>query len=85
MDTTSLIGMLAAIGTTLSFIPQAIKVIRTRDTKSISLWMYLLLSIGVALWLIYGVLKKDPSIIAANAVTLFFALIIFCYKVNEKV
>ncbi len=84
MDPTALIGIIAAIGTTVAFIPQALKVIRTRDTKSISLLMYLIFSIGVGLWMIYGILKRDPPIILANAVTLVFAIIIFWFKLTEK-
>ncbi|MBN1575862.1 MAG: SemiSWEET transporter [Chitinispirillaceae bacterium] len=79
-----MIGSVAAIATTASFIPQAIKVIGTRDTRSISLWMYLIFSIGVALWLIYGILKRDAPIILANAVTLLFAIVIFSYKLTEE-
>ena len=84
MDTAEIFGYIAAVSTTVSFIPQAVKVIRTRDTRSISLGMYLLFSFGVALWLVYGVLKNAPPIIAANAVTLLFALIILLYKITER-
>ena len=84
MDVSTIIGSIAAISTTISFIPQAVKVIVTRDTRSISLWMYLLFSTGVALWLIYGIMKKDPPIILANGVTLCFAVVISGFKLSEK-
>jgi MtN3 and saliva related transmembrane protein len=84
MEITFIIGSIAACATTISFLPQAKKVITTRDTRSISLWMYLLFSIGVALWLVYGILKRDPPIIVANGVTFLLAVIIFFYKLTEK-
>mgnify|MGYP001806073365 CR=1 FL=1 len=84
MQTNTIIGSLAAIMTTLAFVPQAIKVVKTRDTKSISLWMYIIFSTGVALWLVYGLMKNDLPIILANMVTLVFALIILFYKLIEK-
>ena len=84
MDTTVLIGTMAAIATTISFLPQAIKVITTRDTKSISLLMYCIFSFGVCLWLIYGILRRDIPVILANAVTLILALIILVYKITGK-
>jgi MtN3 and saliva related transmembrane protein len=84
MELSELFGYFAATATTVSFIPQAIKVIRTRDTQSISLWMYILFSFGVMLWLMYGILLRALPIILANAVTLFFSAIILFYKVFEK-
>jgi MtN3 and saliva related transmembrane protein len=84
MNLSELFGYFAAAATTISFVPQAIKVVRTRDTRSLSLWMYILFSFGVALWLVYGILMKATPIILANAITLFFAVIILYYKVSEQ-
>ncbi len=70
------IGYFAAVLTTGSFLPQAIKTIKTRETSGISLVMYSLFSLGVLLWLIYGLLVKDYIIVLANLITLVFALII---------
>lgn len=84
MDAPVIIGTLAACATTISFLPQAIKVITTRDTKSISLLMYVIFSFGVCLWFIYGLLRGDVPVIAANGVTLILALIILFFKINEK-
>jgi MtN3 and saliva related transmembrane protein len=83
MDTTFLIGNAAAILTSVSFLPQAIQVIKTKDTKSISLPMYLMFVIGVILWLTYGILQKDLPLMLANIVTLVFASIILFYKIKE--
>lgn len=71
----------AAVLTTLSFVPQAIQVIKTKDTKSISLVMYIMFTIGVFCWLIYGLGIKDIALIAANSVTFIFAVIILSYKI----
>jgi MtN3 and saliva related transmembrane protein len=67
------LGMLAAFCTTFAFVPQVIKVIRDRDTRGISLGMYSIFCVGVALWLSYGVLIGDLPIIVANVVTLALA------------
>ena len=71
-----IIGYVAAVLTTGAFLPQAIKVIKTRNTKGISLYMYIFFVLGVSLWAVYGFLINDLAIILANCVTLFFALII---------
>jgi MtN3 and saliva related transmembrane protein len=76
------IGFLAAVGTTASFIPQALKILKTRDTKSISLSMYLMFISGVLLWLVYGILKQDIPMIIANGITLVFAGIILYFKIK---
>ena len=84
MNLSEFFGYFAAVTTTIAFVPQAIKVVRTHDTRSLSLWMYVLFSFGVALWLVYGILTKAPPIILANAITLFFAVIILYYKLSEQ-
>jgi len=79
-----IIGVVAAILTTASFLPQAIKVIRTKDTHSLSLSMYIMFWLGVAAWLLYGVILHLWPIIIANIITLTLAGIILYYKINEK-
>lgn len=75
-----LIGYLAATLTTISFLPQAILTLKTRDTASLSLSMYSLFTFGVLLWLIYGIYLANPAIIVANAVTLLLAMLILGFK-----
>ncbi len=75
------VGYVAATLTTLSFLPQAILTLRTRDTEALSLGMYSLFTTGVLLWLIYGLYLANPAIIAANAVTFVLAAIILGFKV----
>ncbi|MBN2897300.1 MAG: SemiSWEET family sugar transporter [Clostridia bacterium] len=75
------IGLVAAALTTFSFLPQAIKVIKTQDTSSLSLGMYIMFTLGVACWLIYGLGIRDIALIGANLITFVFAVIILTVKV----
>lgn len=68
-----LIGFAAAACTTVAYAPQAIKVWKTRSTGDISLGMFLVMVLGLALWLIYGLLSGDAPLVAANAVTMLLA------------
>ncbi len=81
MTTEEVIGTIAAVLTTSSFLPQAIKVVRTRDTGAISLVMYVLFTAGVSLWGIYGLMTSQWSIIIANGITVVLAAIILSMKV----
>ncbi|MBN8534169.1 MAG: SemiSWEET transporter [Rhizobiales bacterium] len=77
-----MIGAIAATITTLCWVPQAIKVVRTRETAAISLMMYLMLALGIAMWLAYGVLIGSWPLIGANAVTLVPVLAILGMKLR---
>ncbi len=77
------IGSIAAILTTVSFLPQAIRIHQTKNTSAISFWMYLIFSLGVLLWLIYGVLIQAWPAVAANAITLLLSLWILWMKIND--
>lgn len=79
--TTELIGYIAAVLTTASFLPQALLTLKTRDTASLSLGMYTAFTLGVLLWLIYGLAVADKAIIFANAVTLLLASSILGFKI----
>ena len=78
-----LIGYVAAICTTLSFVPQAWKVYATRDVEAISLWMYILFCTGVLFWLVYGWLIGSWPVTLANAVTLALASFILGVKIKS--
>ena len=82
MDVVEIIGMVAAVLTTAAFVPQAAKVVRTRDTAAISLTMYALFTAGIALWGVYGAMTWQWSIIIANAITFVLAAIILSIKVR---
>lgn len=76
-----IIGFTAATLTTLAFVPQAWRVFRTKSCGDLSLWLFLIFSLGVLLWLIYGILVTDLPIILANTVTLVLALYILFMKI----
>jgi len=76
------IGNTAAVCTTVSFLPQLVRVWRRKSAKDISLSMFLLFSAGVALWLVYGLLIGSFPIVAANTVTLALALAILVLKLR---
>ncbi|MFA0080335.1 SemiSWEET transporter [Vibrio artabrorum] len=81
MPSTSLIiSLTAAFLTTISFIPQAIQTIRTRDTSGISLPMYILFIIGTSLWMAYGWLSNDPAIFIGNSLITIFIIPILYLK-----
>jgi MtN3 and saliva related transmembrane protein len=79
------LGYIAAFCTTLSFLPQAILTIRTKDTQSLSLGMYSLFTTGIVLWLIYGIYKHDYALIVGNAVTFLLAATILSFKIKSLV
>ena len=78
------IGFLAAALTTLSFVPQAWLTFKTRDVSGISLGMYSAFTLGVALWLVYGLALGAWPLILANAVTLSLALAILVMRVRFR-
>ena len=84
IDLTDLVGTLAACLTTLSFLPQAWLTFKTRDVRGVSLGMYSVFAIGVALWLAYGLLLRAWPIVIANAVTLALALAILGMKLRYR-
>lgn len=75
-----LVGSLAACLTTISFVPQAWLSFKTRDVSGVSLSMYSVFTVGVALWLAYGLLLRAWPIVVANAITLLLALAILSMK-----
>lgn len=82
MQAGDLIGFSAAFLTTASFVPQAWLTFRTRDVSGISLGMYSVFTVGVALWLLYGLSLGAWPVVVANAVTLALALSILVMKLR---
>ena len=82
MDSITILGYLAGILTTASFIPQFLKAYRTKSTTDISVVMYTWFIIGVGLWIIYGAYKNSWPVILANAVTMMIALGILALKLR---
>ena len=83
MDIVNWIGTSAGILTTIAFIPQVGKTWKTRSADDISLWMFLLFSSGVLLWLIYGILLHAYPVILANGITLVLSASILALKIKD--
>lgn len=77
------LGMTAAALTTGAFVPQAVKTFRTRQTRDISLVMFSMMTSGIVLWLIYGVLIESWPLILSNLVTFVFAAAILALKIKH--
>lgn len=77
-----IIGILAGFLCAISFIPQIVRIFRTRHTQDLSLMTFSLLCLGVFLWLIYGILTKDLPIILANSVILVLCSLIVVMKIK---
>lgn len=82
MELFTLLGLTAGMLTTVSFLPQVIKTWKMKETRDISLWMYIALCTGIILWIIYGVLIKDLPLIVANSFSLVLASIILFFKIK---
>lgn len=82
-ELSDLIGYFAATLTTVAFVPQAWKSWRTRDLSGISLPMYALFTLGVALWLAYGLVIGSIPIVIGNAITLLLASAVLGLKLRE--
>ena len=78
----SYLGFIAAFCTTIAFIPQAVKVYKSKHTKDISLGMFLLLNIGIVLWIWYGLMIKSYPVVIANSITIILAGYILVTKIR---
>ena len=83
-STIQLLGLIAGACTTIAFLPQVIKTWKSRSAKDLSLSMFSIFSIGVALWLLYGFLVQDIPVIAANLITLMLASTLLVFKLKYK-
>ena len=83
IDLSAVFGYPAAFLTTIAFVPRALHSWRTRDLAGISLPMYALFTLGVALWLGYGLVVGSLPVIAANAITLMLASVVLWLKIVE--
>jgi MtN3 and saliva related transmembrane protein len=86
MTNLDILGLVATCFTTSSFIPQVITTYKTRDVSGISLSTYVIITFGLALWLIYGILKHDLPLIVANSmmVILTFSIAMMKIKFEKK-
>ena len=84
IDQNEIIGLIAAVCTTFAFVPQVIKVWKTKQTKDLSLRMYSIMFLGILLWLVYGTRIDSLSIILANVVTATLVGTILVYIIKGK-
>ena len=79
-----IIGMIAGTLTTIAFVPQVVKTWRSKSTEDISYGMFILFSLGLVLWLVYGIVIDALPIIISNTITLALALVILGLKFRYK-
>jgi len=84
MEGLMILGLVAGCLSIISFLPQVIQIIKTKDTKAISLPMYIIFCSGIILWLIYGVLKKDEPVLWTNVFIGLQAFTILFMKIKYK-
>lgn len=84
MNVVQLTGFAAAFFTTVSNIPQILKIIRTRETKGVSAASYTVLLIGLLLWVAYGIYRDDWPVIIANAISAVVCAIVLFLKLTSK-
>lgn len=84
MDLITILGLVAGTLTTIAFLPQLMKTWKTKSAKDVSIEMLIVFSIGVFLWLIYGIYLQALPIILANSLTLIFNLIILGLKIRYR-
>lgn len=84
MESASTLGFIAGILTTVAFIPQVVKIWKSKHTQDISLGMFVIFSARVFLWLLYGVQIGATPVVIANTVTLGLALTILIFKIKYK-
>lgn len=77
------IGAAAAILTTICWLPQAIRVVRYKDTRAISLTTNIVFTIGITLWMIYGIVLDNWPLIIANAISIVFTSVIIAMKLKH--
>ena len=82
--TVFILGMTAGTLCTLSFIPQVVKIYRTKNARDISLITFAVLSVGTVVWFIYGVMIKELPVMIANAVTLLLVILIIIMKIRYR-
>lgn len=85
MNAVTVCGLVAAVSTTFSMVPQAVKTIKTKDTASISLSMYVRFTFGTLVWLVFGLFSRNLPVIPANAITLVLASLILNVRIKNSV
>lgn len=84
MNFITIFGLVAAALTTVAYLPQTLKTIKTKQTRNLSLITYIILTTGVFLWLIYGFIIKDIPIVASNIPIFICSLVVLIFKLKYK-
>lgn len=84
MNTTTIIGLIACLLTTGAFLPQIIKTVKTKETKDISLSMYIIYIVGVLVWFVYGFMIEETAILIGNTFSFIFGMIMLIMKLKYK-
>jgi len=84
IDNYEIVGLLAALLTTASFVPQVYKTWKSKSADSLSLTMYLVFFVGIISWLIYGIHLKSLAMIIANSITAVLSLLLIIFKLRYK-
>jgi MtN3 and saliva related transmembrane protein len=85
MNSFSLLGFIAAFFTTISFLPQVIKIYKTKNTEGISPLMYIIFICGIILWIVYSILIKDLAMFAGNIITLSSTIPVLYWVIKNNV
>lgn len=81
---TTIIGLLAGLTTTFAFLPQIVKTYRTKETKNISLVMYVIYMIGVILWFVYAYMIGETAILISNTFSFLFGMLMLLMKLKYR-
>lgn len=84
MNWITLIGLIAAFCSTISFVPQAMKTIKTKEVRDLSLGMYILFSMGSSFWVLYAILTKDLPVFLANSIVFIFVFTVLILIIKYK-
>ena len=84
MTAIQMLGLTAGTITSITFLPQVIQIWKTKSAKDLSMFMLMLLIMGVSMWLTYGILVKDAAIIYTNSMVLAMSLIMLYFKLKFK-
>lgn len=82
LDNIEVIGLIAAVLTTASFLPQVYKTWKTKDVSALSLPMWSIFFIGILFWLVYGILEKSLSMVLANSITIVSSFLMLYFKIK---
>ena len=84
MDYTFIIGVVGSTLTTSSLVPQAVKILKTKSASDLSFWAYFVLTLGAFLWVVYGILLKQPPIYVSNNVVFLLSASIVFLKIRHS-